>query len=316
MKPVHLKPIYDKTIWANDKLTTFRGISEKGFGTCWEVSAHPWAKNVIVSEENCGKTLYEVIQENPEETLGKGCSMDKMLRLAYLDAAQDLSIQVHPYDSYAREHENDEGKTEAWYIIKAEPNATLVAGTTVADPEEIRRAIKEDKVEQYVRKVPVQDGDFVCIDAGMLHALGKGIFAIEVGQNSNVTYRFYDYHRKDDKGNERPLHLEKSFDVADFSLEAKKVSSPLNGWNETTSKILVDRREFTVELLDIKDSIKLSSEEGWFYCLSNMGQDAKVVCDGEVKDFAYLENVFIPASCSEIEILGSTRLLKSYVRKS
>ena len=168
MYPMKLKPIYDKTIWANDRLTTMRGMEEKGMGTCWEISAHPYAKNVILNGEYAGKTLDEVIQANPQSILGEK-QLHQMLRLAYLDAREDLSIQVHPYDEYARAHENDEGKTESWYILEADKGATLVAGTTASDAAVIKAAVENDQVEDYVRKVEVEAGDFVCIDAGMLH---------------------------------------------------------------------------------------------------------------------------------------------------
>ena len=109
MYPMKLKPVYDKTIWANDRLTTMRGMEEKGLGTCWEISAHPHAKNVILNGEYAGKTLDELIQADPQSILGEK-QLHQMLRLAYLDAREDLSIQVHPYDEYARAHENDEGR--------------------------------------------------------------------------------------------------------------------------------------------------------------------------------------------------------------
>ena len=134
-----------------------------------------------------------------------------MVRLAFLDAKDDLSIQVHPFDEYAHKHENDEGKTESWYILKAEEGATLVAGTTIADADVLKKAVEDNTVEKYVRKIPVQEGDFVCIDAGMLHALGKGIVALEIGQNSNVTYRFYDYDRKRCKRKSKRIAYKEKF---------------------------------------------------------------------------------------------------------
>ena len=148
MYPMKLKPVYDKTIWANDRLTTMRGMEEKGLGTCWEISAHPHAKNVILNGEYAGKTLDELIQADPQSILGEK-QLHQMLRLAYLDAREDLSIQVHPYDEYARAHENDEGKTESWYILEADQGATLVAGTTASDAAVIKAAVANDQVEDY-----------------------------------------------------------------------------------------------------------------------------------------------------------------------
>ena len=285
MYPMKLKPVYDKTIWANDRLTTMRGMEEKGMGTCWEISAHPHAKNVILNGEYAGKTLDELIQADPQSILGEK-QLHQMLRLAYLDAREDLSIQVHPYDEYARAHENDEGKTESWYILEADKGATLVAGTTASDAAVIKAAVENDQVEDYVRKVEVEAGDFVCINAGMLHALGKGILALEIGQNSNTTYRFYDYHRQDANGRERELHIDKSFDVADFGLHCNKVATP-----------------FT-----------LPQDEKRFYCLSNVSADCVLRYQGEELPFAFTENIFVPAGCADIEICGKARILVSFVR--
>lgn len=312
MYPMKLKPIYDKTIWGNDRLTTMRGVEEKGMGTCWEVSAHPHAKNVILNGEYAGKTLDELIKADPASMLGEK-QPNQMLRLAYLDAKDDLSIQVHPYDEYARIHENDEGKTESWYILQADEGATLVAGTTNSNAEVIKEAVAQDHVEDYVRKVAVEAGDFVCIGAGMLHALGKGILALEIGQNSNTTYRFYDYHRKDANGNERELHIQKSFDVADFSLQCEKVVSPLCEVEHTQEKMLVDRREFSVRLVDVAGSYVLPRDDKRFYCLSNVSNDCVLRYGNEELSFAYTESMFVPAGCDDIEILGNARILISYV---
>lgn len=313
MYPLKLQPLYDKTIWANDRLSTMRGLKETGIGTSWEVSAHPYAKNVIVNGEYAGQTLDDLVKKDPQSVLGEK-KPQQLLRLAFLDAKADLSIQVHPYDEYAHEHENDEGKTESWYILEADEGATLVAGTTNPDRNVIMEAVKNDHVEDYVRKVPVSAGDFICIDAGMLHALGKGILALEIGQNSNITYRFYDYHRKNKDGTERELHIKKSFDVADFTLEAEKVVSPVvDDWQDQT-KMLVDRREFTVMQADIESSYTLHCDHKRFYCISNVGKDCVIRCHGEELPFAYTESIFIPAACEDVEIIGNTRVLISYVK--
>ncbi len=313
MYPLKLQPLYDKTIWANNRLSTMRGLKETGVGTSWEVSAHRTAKNVILNGEYAGRTLDDLIQVNPKAVLGEKTT-PQLLRLAFLDAKEDLSIQVHPYDEYAHEHESDEGKTESWYILEADEGATLVAGTTNPDRKVIEDAVANDHVEDYVRKVPVSAGDFICIDAGMLHALGKGILALEIGQNSNITYRFYDYHRKNKDGSERELHIKKSFDVADFSLNAEKVISPVCDHWQDQMKTLVDRREFTVLQADIENSYTLHCDQKRFYCLSNVGKDCVIRYQGEEIPFAYTESIFIPASCEDVEIVGNTRVLISYVK--
>lgn len=312
MYPLRLTPIYNKTIWANNRLTTLRGMSEEGYGTCWEISAHPHAQCVIANGCFKGRTLSEILEEYPDEVLGK-VPANRILRLAYLDAKENLSIQVHPYDEYARLHDNDEGKTETWYILEADEGATLVAGTTIDDADVLYEAVHNNTVEQYVRRIPVKAGDFVCIDAGMLHALGKGILALEIGQNSDTTYRFYDYDRRDAHGKPRELHVKKSFDVADFSLVCEPVHSPIHKVAENEEKLLVRRKEFSVKLVDIAESYHLVMDHTRFYTLSNMLEDATIVCQGEEMPFPYMESVLIPAACEDVVIKGATRVLISYV---
>ncbi len=250
----------------------------------------------------------ELIQEKPKEMLGE-VPFEKMLRLAYLDAKEDLSIQVHPYNSYALEHENDLGKTESWYVLDAKPGATLVAGTTTRDKSIIQKAVEEENLEPCLRKVDIEAGDFILIPAGMLHALGAGIFAIEIGTNSNTTYRFYDYNRVDAKGNKRELHLKKSFDVADFSLQSQKISNP---YMEGQHKILVDCDEFVVELYDVKDTLTLDTEGKKFHTLTFVQGDAKILYGQNSLSVKYTENVFIPASLGSYTIQGHGRVLVAY----
>lgn len=308
MYPIRLQPIYDHTIWADDRLTKLRHVKQSGCGTSWEISAHPYAKNKIINGIYQGKTLMELIEEKPEAMLGKA-PFSKMLRLAYLDARDDLSIQVHPYNSYALEHEQDLGKTESWYILDARPGSTLVAGTLTDDSTVIQQALKQEHLEPYLRKVEMQAGDFILIPAGMLHALGKGLLAIEIGTNSNTTYRFYDYNRTDANGNCRELHLKKSFDVADFSLQSQKISNPVIPGQKKT---LVECDDFIVELYDVQEHLQLDTKHMTFHTLSFVQSAAKIITEQQTEDVSYTENVFIPADVGMYTIQGNTRVLVAY----
>lgn len=313
MYPIKLKPIYDKTIWANNRLTTIRGIHEDGLGTCWEVSAHPYAQNIILNGEYEGRTLQSLMETNPSEVLGVH-SCDNMLRLAYLDAKEDLSIQVHPDGAYAKAHESDEGKTESWYILEADEGATLVAGTTLQDKATIAKSIADKTLDCHLVKVPVQAGDFIYIEAGMLHALGAGILAIEIGTNSNTTYRFYDYGRVDKHGNGRELHLEKGFDVVDVSLKSEKISTPLSSFERSLEKTLVDKDAFQVVLYDVVDELTLDTEGKDFHCVTFVKQGGHIAYQGEIFDANYTDSIFIPASCGKYTIKGPCRVLKSVTK--
>lgn len=314
MYPMKLKPIYNKTIWADHRLTSKRGLSQNGYGTSWEISAHPHADSVILNGMYAGMTLTELIQEQPHKMLGN-VPFAAMLRLAYLDAAEDLSIQVHPNDAYAHAHEHDGGKTESWYILEADEGATLLAGINIHDANQIRKQLDDGTILQQLIKIPVRKGDFICIPAGMIHALGRGILALEIGQNSNTTYRFYDYGRRDAQGNLRDLHVTKCFQVADFKLHSQIQHYPLpSALSANEIHHLVTREEFCVLLIDIYDTFELASDHKRFYCISNVGSDAVIVYEDEQLPFVGGENMFLPADVSRVHIIGKTRVLISYVK--
>lgn len=314
MYPFQLTPIYDPTIWAGQRLRHYRSDAPAGCGTSWEVSVHPHAESVIANGPFAGLLLKDVMEQYPREVLGSECTMNDLVRLAFLDAGDSLSVQVHPDEAYAELHEHDHGKTEAWYILEAAPGASLVAGTDLDTKEELRQAIEDGTIMRHLRHVPVQRGDFICIEAGTLHALGAGILAIEIGTNSNVTYRFYDYDRRDAEGHGRTLHLKQSFDVVRMDQKADAIHTPYE--HPETDKILLERPEFCVHLHDVS-GVKAFENDGKSYrILSNMGNSAEIFFHEKTISFKAADSVFLPAECGKIEVRGSTRILESNVSKA
>lgn len=302
MKPLLLKPIPDYTIWGSDILSKHRNYDKK-YGTWWEVSAHPYCTNEVINLET-KTTLQELIDKDTEGVLGKGYTLHEMLRLAYLDTEDALSIQVHPQDDYALKNANDFGKFESWYVLEAKEGATLVAGTTTDDADVIKKSLEEGTLETYLKKWPVKKGDYITIPAGMLHALGKDIFAIEVGTNSNTTYRFYDYNRKDANGNSRPLHLKESFDVTDFSLEPCFVPA------ENKTRRIGDTPFFTVDEIFASEDITLETNEHYFI-LTNVDEDATIVGENEEIVLPKYDSMFVCANTENITIKKGAHLLLS-----
>ncbi len=229
-----------------------------------------------------------------------------MLRLAWLDTKDRLSIQVHPQDDNAPE--GDFGKSESWYVLDAKPGATLVAGTKTTDADVIRKALEDGTLDEYLVKWPVKKGDFIYIPSGMLHALGADITAIEVGTNSNTTYRFYDYGRTDAQGNPRPLHLKESFEVTDFSLKPVFVPAA------DEDHVLADAPQFTVtERFIGEEPVEIETGETYFV-LSNMGEDTDVIWNGEAFPLKALSSVVIPWSAGKVT-LKNTHVLESRPKK-
>ncbi len=311
MKPLLVKSIYNQTIWAGDKLNAIRCETDALHGTCWEVSAHPFAESLIENDEFKDQRLSDVIKAFPVETLGKDIHEDQLLRSAWLDAKEALSVQVHPTEAYALAHENDHGKVESWYVMEANDNATLVAGSDFSSKEELIAAIENDTIESHLRRVHVQAGDFIEIPAGTLHALGAGILAIEIGTNSNVTYRFYDYHRKDSKGNERELHVQKSLDVVQLNYAPVAVHTQ-NLKNDIQQ--LCSNEAFDTYVADFEESVILPAQST-FRILTNVGkQDVRFVVDGEELLLKRTHSAFIPADCSDITVIGNSRLFIGTVK--
>lgn len=249
------QPIFDKTIWGRSFLSKFKGNTESSIGTTWEISFHDYGSNFVESEN---KTLSELISENPS-MLGS-TPKEELLRIAYLDAKDNLSIQLHPTNDYASKYLSDKGKYEAWYIIEAKPGATIVVGTTTSDVELIKEALQNNTFERYLHKVPVQADDFVYIPAGLVHALGKDIFAIEVSTSSNTTYRFYDYGRQN-----RELHLKESFDNLDTSLYPIWSRVKESDGQTTVISRLCHNEFFVVDMIDVVNNYTVFGKNQLLY---------------------------------------------------
>lgn len=215
-----LSPVFKQMIWGGERLETdwHYEIPGPGTGECWAISAHPNGDCVVREGEYAGKTLSQLWEEEPalfgNFENAESPKLDRFpLLTKIIDAKSDLSIQVHPDDAYAKAHENGSlGKTECWYILDCAPNATLVIGHNAKDKDDLTAMIKEGRWDEFIREVPVKKGDFIQVDPGTVHAIKGGIMLLETQQNSDITYRVYDYDRLSD-GKPRQLHVEQSIDV-------------------------------------------------------------------------------------------------------
>ncbi len=309
--PMKFEPIYIKKIWAGNKLKKMRPANlEESIGISWEISGHKNALTKVSNGKYKGLNLKELVQMDKTKMLGKNVDESEILRVAYLDAADGLSIQVHPTDDFSRIHENDGGKTEAWYILEADEGAYITAETTVDNIDVIKQALKKDKLEDYVMKIPVKKGDFVMIPAGLIHALGKGILAIEIGQNSDITYRLYDYNRG------RKLDIEKSFSVLNPKLKCEKCEmgehSSQHG-KKYKKSICFKRKEFVLEVIDINSEYEDIANGERYHIYSCVAGRCIIEFNSGNEILNYGENVFIPAKMGNYKIKGTCRVLKSYI---
>ena len=233
-----MKPVFKEMIWGGHKLRDVYGydIPSDNTGECWAISAHKNGDCLIAGGEFDGKSLSWLF-DNHRELFGNIEGDQFPLLVKIIDAKNDLSVQVHPDDTYAGEHEHSLGKTECWYVLQADEGTNMVMGHHAKSKEEFVKAIEEDDYDNLLNKFQIKKGDFFYIPSGTLHAICSGSLIYEAQQSSDITYRVYDYHRKDKDGHERQLHVQQSIDVTNISADADQqkefVSVPLENGTRT-----------------------------------------------------------------------------------
>jgi mannose-6-phosphate isomerase len=257
--PLTFTPVLKDYIWGGRNLETRlgRALPAKGVvAESWEIAAHEDGASLVENGPYAGRTLAQVHAELGIDLIGANNAWAQArgkfpLLVKLLDAHAPLSVQVHPDDAYALAHEGNElGKTEMWVVLHAEPGAELIVGVKAGTtPEIFRRGIEENELEPYLHRVPVQAGDHVCVPAGTLHAIMGGLLIAEIQQNSNTTYRVYDWGRVGADGKARPLHVDKALAVIDFDRVEPQICPPalIAEQPEMRRELLCRNRYFTTE---------------------------------------------------------------------
>jgi len=255
-----LKPVFKERIWGGKRLQTEFGyeIPSDHTGECWAISAHPNGASVIMNGPLAGLSLDTVYLKYRH--LFNHHESDRFpLLTKILDANDDLSVQVHPDDAYGLSVEGDLGKTECWYVLDALEGSEIIYGHTAKSKAELKDMIEKDRWNDLLIKKKVKKGDFIYVPSGTIHAIGKGILILESQQSSDTTYRVFDYHRKDDHGKERELHIDQSIEVAmtphiDPVLSIKKANL-----GSSVITTFVSNEFFTVEKWDIHESLSIKT---------------------------------------------------------
>lgn len=313
MQPLFLKPIFQERIWGGDSLEKEFGytIPSHTTGECWAISAHPNGPCVIENGPHEGKTLAEVWEKNPE-LFGNPKEEIFPLLTKILDAKADLSVQVHPDDAYANVNENGElGKTECWYVLSCEEGAELIFGHNAKSREELTSMIANGEWNQLLRKVKVKPGDFFFVPSGTIHGVGAGIMILETQQSSDTTYRVYDYDRRDDSGNLRELHIEKSIDVT----TAPHVD-PENSLKETkhgnaVMTTFIESEFFTVHKWNIDGNTSFNFNEKYLL-VSVLDGNGQLTQNGSVYPFTKGSHFVIPVGFGNFQMDGTCELMVSH----
>ncbi len=306
-----LKPVFKDYIWGGTKLRDEYGFQSEltKLAEGWMLSCHKDGENIIENGDFEGKTLTEVVNANPDYLGENGNAFEYFpILIKLIDAKNDLSVQVHPDNEYAMRVENEYGKTECWYILDCDDDAELIYGFNKSiTSEEFKEKIADNTFLETVNKVKVKKGDLFFIEAGTLHAIGKGILLAEIQQNSNTTYRVYDYGRLGADGKPRELHVEKAIDVTNCTPPTRSIEpeGELINENGYSTQLLTKCDLFNVEKVSVDTSYTSTADDKSF--VSVLVTDGNGTIDNiEIKKG---DSLFIPANYGNFTITGNSELL-------
>lgn len=315
-----LKPAFKDYIWGGRRLREQFGKDSPYEITAesWELSAHPDGQSHIAGGLYDGWAFGDFVREKGTAVCGwKSGTFDRFpILIKFIDASNPLSVQVHPFDDYAFVNENEFGKNEMWYVMDARPGAFLYCGFSKdISRRELERRIGDGSIEEVLNKVPVEAGDVVFIPAGTVHAIGEGILICEIQQNSNSTYRVYDYNRRDAEGNPRPLHIKKALDVistakyeaGSYGLEQPEVHG------STVSQRLCLCKYFECTRYRLKEQVSLYLDDASFVSLVFLSGQAKIRCQEEIMDAAAGDSFFVSAGRKVLHVEGACEFIATNI---
>ena len=315
--PIQCKPILKDRIWGGQKLKTVlkKDIESETTGESWEISTVPGDISVISNGAFSDKPLDEIIKAFPEQILGteihKRFGDQFPLLFKYLDAREDLSIQVHPNDALAKKRHNSFGKTEMWYVMQADEGSRIIVGfKKAASPEEYLKHLKDNTLVDILEQIPVSPGDVFLLETGTVHAIGAGIVVAEIQQTSDITYRIYDFNRKDANGNLRQLHVEESLEAINYEeTDAQKVYDR----NLNQSNPMVDCDYFTTNFLPINGNVPIQKDGKSFTVYMCVDGSFDISFSDKRNSFNKGDTVLIPADLKDYELSGTATLLEIYI---
>ena len=316
--PLKFKKVFIDKIWGGDALENVLGMdipAGRKIGESWEISAHPHGMSIVENGSLAGKTLQEVLDEYKGELVGEKVYNEYKnlfpLLIKYLDVNDRLSIQVHPSDEYAMKHENELGKSESWYVIEASDDAKLILGMKDGMTKEkfLEKAKKNDFNDMFDVK-PVKKGDFIDINPGTVHASLEGsVLIAEIQENSDVTYRIYDFDREEN-GVKRELHIDKAAEVIDFGMKVNIISGDLS--DGETEKQLVEKKYYTIEKIKMNNKDKEDSNSGSMIIYSILDGTGKIKYENGELEIKKGESILVPVNV-KVNIQGNLELLRTII---
>jgi mannose-6-phosphate isomerase len=320
------KPLLKQTIWGGDKIIPFKHLDAANaphpspitqIGESWEISGIEGFETIVANGPHKGKSLNQLVRELKGQLVGQENYQrfgdEFPLLIKFIDAHQDLSIQVHPNDETAYRQGKPRGKTEMWYCLPSAPGAILYNGLKKSiTPEEYKQMVENDTITEAIAHYEAHEGDVFFIPGGRIHSIGAGCFVVEIQQTSDVTYRIYDYKRKDKNGQFRELHTELASESIDYQVHPNYRTAYEPVKNEGVQ--LVNCPHFTTAVYDLTEPMTLDySDLDSFVILIAVKGAGHLICEGEELSFQMGDTVLFPATTQEVKVEGTVRFLETFV---
>ena len=315
--PLQFEPILKERIWGGTKLKTYlnKPITSNITGESWEISTVENDVSVVSNGVLKGKSLNELINEFPEAVLGTKvyAQFGKQFPLLfkYLDAREDLSIQLHPNDELAKKRHNSFGKTEMWYVMQADTDARLIVGfREKSSPSAYIKNLNNKTLLNILDTKEVKQGDVFMLDTGTIHAIGAGIVIAEIQQTSDITYRVYDFDRVDANGNQRELHIDLALEALNYEkIEAQRFYSKI----KNTSNEIVNCKYFTTNIIPLDGNIETHKNQTSFAVYMCVDGEFQLMIDGDNYTYQRGDTVLIPAAMTDFQLSGKASILEIYI---
>ena len=309
-------PLLKSTLWGGDKIIPFKQLSlqQQQVGESWELSGVPGNETTIAGD---GRSLNQLVAQLREQLVGRAnyqrFGNEFPLLVKFIDARQDLSIQVHPTDEIAHRQGKPRGKTEMWYVMDSAPGAKLFNGLKQQiTPEQYKQMVADDTICDALAQYPVSEGDCFFIPAGRIHAIGAGCFLAEIQQTSDVTYRIYDFNRRDKDGNLRQLHTREAAESIDYTVlpDYRQCYTP----RKNEGQLLVECPYFNTAVYDLDEPMQIDySELDSFVILIGLKGEATLTIDDEQATLRQGETILLPATVRHVHTEGNIKFLETYV---
>ncbi|RUA12840.1 MAG: mannose-6-phosphate isomerase [Flavobacteriia bacterium] len=320
--PLKFKPILKEKIWGGEKLKNVlnKKTDKSNVGESWEISDVQGDTSIVSNGALEGKSLSELIVEFKEELVGEKVYRQFKnkfpLLIKFIDAAQPLSIQLHPNDKLAKERHNSFGKAEMWYIMQADPGSGLIVGfKKEVSKAEYLENLKNKTLTEILNFEPVKEGDVYFIPTGRVHAIKEGVLLAEIQQTSDITYRIYDWDRVDDQGNSRELHTELALDAIDYKVQDSYKTSYTKKLNNTVN--IVDCQYFNTNIISFDKEVKIdySNKDSFIIYMCVKGSAQILFNEANSEKISKGETLLIPASLKELTLKpdGYTEILEIYI---